>query len=114
MNITQPARNAAVRIAQSHIDMNPREDVVASIASEIQQAINLVRANESTYFIMQEGDQKESQFWDGDKWAGADARKAYLDFDEAIKEYRKVNLAFTSKVTIAHSSPGGIVRYQPL
>lgn len=114
MTITQAARNAALRIAQKHIDMNPREDVTASIAGEIQQAINLVRANESIYFIMQDSDQKEGQFWDGDKWAGPDARKVYIDFDEAVKEYRKVNLAFTSKVTIAHSSPGGIVRYQPL
>lgn len=115
MNISQAARNAAVRIAMKHISLNPDEAVIAAIAEDIQQTVDLVRANESSYFILQDCVEYRGQlFWDGDQWTKPENKKVYIDFDEATKAYRKANLSCGGKVKIAHVTPGGVVCYQPL
>ena len=115
MNIAQESRNAAVRIAMKHISLNPDEKMVADIAADIQQAVNLSRAQSSSYYILQDcAEFRGLLFWDGDKWTSAENKKVYVDFDEATKAYRKANLACEGKVKIAHVTPGGVVCYQPL
>lgn len=112
MNISQEARNAAVRIAMKHISLNPDEAVVAQIAIDVQQAVDAVRAHESSYFIMR--DTVAKPFWNGMTWVDTEQKRVYVDFDEAVKAYRKANLETDRKVVIAHSTPQGVVRYQPL
>lgn len=115
MNICQAARNAALRIARKHIDNSPNESLVTDLAISIQEAIDFERAQTSSYFIMQECTEYRGQlFWDGEKWTGPQTRKVYTDFDEATKAYRKAFLACEGKVAIAHVTPGGIVKYQPI
>lgn len=115
MNIAQESRNAAVRIAMKHISLNPDEKMVADIAIDIQQAVDFSRAQESSYFIMQDCVEHRGQlFWDGDKWARPEDKKVYVVFDEAVKAYRKANLACEGKVKIAHVTPNGVVCYQPI
>jgi len=114
MNITTVAKRAALRIATQHFPQaRITESLLLEIAYEIQYAMDQ-RETESHYFIMQEDVKFEEQFWDGEKWTAGDKRKVYTNFDEATVAYRKAFLACKGKVTVAHVSPGGIVKYQPL
>lgn len=114
MTITQAARNAALRIAQKHIDMDPKEKLLGSIAAEIQTAIDFERAQTSSYFIMSDTEDFDKRFWDGAGWSGPGSKKVYNVFDEATVAYRKAFLSCPHKVVIAHATPTGIVKYQPL
>lgn len=113
MNISQPARNAALRIARKHLERFD-VDVLTLIAGEVQQAIDFERAQANSYFILSDAEDFNKRFWDGAGWSSPQNKKVYNVFDEATIAYRKAFLSCPHKVVIAHATPTGIVKYQPL